>query len=53
MQKEYVIIPAKGLCYLLAIIFMVAFSTYGQQSAGKVTGTVATKEGNVLAFATV
>ena len=53
MQKEYVLIPAKGLCYLLAIIFMVAFSTYGQQSAGKVTGTVATKEGNVLAFATV
>ena len=53
MQKEYVLIPAKGLCYLLMIIFMMAFSAYGQQNAGKVTGTVVTKEGNVLAFATV
>ena len=53
MQKEHLLIPAKGLCLLFTIIFMMAFSAYGQQSAGKVAGTMVTKEGNALAFATV
>ncbi|MEM9339019.1 MAG: TonB-dependent receptor [Bacteroidota bacterium] len=53
MEKKRALIPVKGLCGLFTALFLLAFSLDAQQNAGTVSGTVSTKKGNTLAFATV
>ncbi|MEM0938652.1 MAG: TonB-dependent receptor [Bacteroidota bacterium] len=53
MQKKYIPKPTNGISCLLILISLIAFSTYGQQSTGTISGTVSTKAGNALEYASL
>ncbi|MEM9389856.1 MAG: TonB-dependent receptor [Bacteroidota bacterium] len=53
MQKKYLLEPINSVRCFLIMVSIITFSAYGQQSTGTVSGTVSTKEGNALEYASL